>query len=136
MQNNFGWHKKLSRVGGFGGNRCCEAHRAQNGVHVQTCDLSLWPRAALRVRSTANFVKLPPYTDRFSPTHSLVQQTCTTLIRKLCELPASGEEYTGLHPAWCFVIAAACTSDPTEYQNMDEILQYIANCNKSVSKAL
>ena len=131
MQNNFGWHKKLSRVGGFGGNRCCEAHRAQNGVHVQTCDLSLWPRPALRVSSSAN-TWLLPYSDRFTPTHSYVRETCTSLIKKLCELPASGEEYTGLHPAWCFVIAAACTSDETEYQNMDEIVLYIAKCNKSV----
>jgi hypothetical protein len=50
----------------------------------------------------------------------------------LNELPSSGDEYSGLHPAWCFPIACACTEDPKEFAKMNRILENIGNANKSV----
>jgi len=93
--------------------------------------------AALIVMKTANTYRLATmlyaYSRmyRFTPDHPVVQNICTTLVSELCKLPASGDEYTGVHPAWCFVIAIAHTIVEEEYARMDMILQFIANRNKS-----
>jgi len=68
---------------------------------------------------------------RFPLSHPLVSQICNSFTRKLCELPASGDGYSGLHPAWCFAIACACTEDSVEYERMLRILEYIGSINKS-----
>jgi hypothetical protein len=72
------------------------------------------------------------YCSRFTPSNPNVKPICDKLTHELCELPASGEGYSGLHPAWCFLIACACTEEPDEYAKMYTILQYIGNVNKSV----
>ncbi len=75
---------------------------------------------------------MPAYSNRFTPRHAGVREICNRLTHELYELPASGEEYSGLHPGWCFPIACACTEDPEEYAKMDRILENIGNVNKSV----
>ena len=70
--------------------------------------------------------------NRFIPSHPYVRQLCYMFTRALCDLPTSGDEYSGLHPAWCFLIACACTNDSAEYERMYDILEYIGGVNKSV----
>ncbi|KAL9628809.1 MAG: hypothetical protein Q9164_007138 [Protoblastenia rupestris] len=94
---------------------------------VDMTETEIARRIALK---TAETYKLT--TRLFTPGHPDVRAICNRLTRELYELPVSGAEYSGLHPAWCFLIACACTEDPDEYAKMDQLLEYIGNANKSV----
>jgi len=69
--------------------------------------------------------------NRYTPSHPRVRSICYRATRGLCELPADGDGYSGLHPAWCFLIACISTDDVVEYENMCEILKYVGGVNKS-----
>ena len=61
-----------------------------------------------------------------------MKDICDNLTRELCDLPARGEGYSGIHPAWCFLIACACTDASDGFTKMYGILESIGNANKSV----
>ncbi|KAF2652442.1 hypothetical protein K491DRAFT_48930 [Lophiostoma macrostomum CBS 122681] len=66
------------------------------------------------------------------PCEPVVKEISSRLVRKLCHLPSSGKYYSGLHPAWCFLTACACTEELEEYSSMLAILNNIGSENKSV----
>jgi hypothetical protein len=109
-----------------------DVHRTEDSGDVQTSNSALRLSSAVRVMLLLNLPNSTSHDNRFTPSHSYVRQICYRFTRTLCELPASGDEYSGLHPAWCFLIACACTDDSVEYEKMYEILEYIGGVNKSV----
>ncbi|KAF2023147.1 hypothetical protein EK21DRAFT_119050 [Setomelanomma holmii] len=65
------------------------------------------------------------------PNDPFVQSVASRLTHTLCSLPSEGRLYSGLHPAWCFLIACACTTDSSQYKSMTAILHGIGRSNKS-----
>ncbi|KEF50866.1 uncharacterized protein A1O9_13078 [Exophiala aquamarina CBS 119918] len=66
-----------------------------------------------------------------TPGHPTVQTWCRRLVRQLLKLPIEGEEYSGIHPAWCFAVAGACVVEEDAYATLVGMLERIAAANKS-----
>jgi hypothetical protein len=105
------------------------AHRTDNGGDVQTNNSALCLTSAVRVFLLLNLPDSTSHGNRYTPSHPYVRSICYRATRGLCELPADGDEYSGLHPAWCFLIACISTDDLTEYENMCKILKYVSGVN-------
>jgi hypothetical protein len=66
------------------------------------------------------------------PRNPIVKQIAGMLVTELIALPIEGEGYSGIHPAFCFLIACACTEEEESYQKLRNILATIGSVNKSV----
>jgi hypothetical protein len=109
-----------------------DAHRTGNSGDVQTNNPTLRLTSVVRVMLLSNLPDSTSHGNRYTPSHPRVRSICYRATRGLCELPADGDGYSGLHPAWCFLIACISTDDLVEYENMCEILKYVGGVNKSV----
>lgn len=72
--------------------------------------------------------------SRQNPHDKSMKTTYSKLVVELSELPSSGPNYTGLHPAWCFVIACICTAEESDYAQLLCIFKVIGMRSKSVSR--
>jgi hypothetical protein len=50
----------------------------------------------------------------------------------LVSLPIEGEGYSGIHPAFCFVIACMCIESSEDFATLNNIMTEIGSGNKSV----
>ncbi|KIV98320.1 hypothetical protein, variant 2 [Verruconis gallopava] len=68
---------------------------------------------------------------RLFPTNPIIKQDTKLLVGHLESLPIEGEGYSGIHPAFCFIIACICIEEVEDFAKLHGIFERIGLANKS-----
>ncbi|KIV98880.1 hypothetical protein, variant 3 [Verruconis gallopava] len=68
---------------------------------------------------------------KISPTDPIIKEDTKLLVGLLESLPIEGDGYSGIHPAFCFIIACICTEEVEDFAKLYGIFERIGLSNKS-----